>query len=37
VKIVELRLPSRDSRRKAKARSVGDFALFGMWKVEGPD
>lgn len=30
--IVEVRLPSRDSRRKHKARSVGDFAFFGMWK-----
>jgi predicted DNA-binding antitoxin AbrB/MazE fold protein len=30
--IVEVRVPSRDSRRKHKARSVGDFAFFGMWK-----
>ena len=30
--IVEVRLPSRDSRREPKARSVGDFAFFGMWK-----
>ena len=25
-------VPSRDSRPKIKARSVGDFAFFGMWK-----
>jgi predicted DNA-binding antitoxin AbrB/MazE fold protein len=30
--IVEVRLPSRASRREHKARSVGDFAFFGMWK-----
>ena len=30
--IIEVRLPSLDRRRKHKARSVGDFAFFGMWK-----
>ena len=30
--IVEVRVPARDSRRNNKARSVGDFAFFGMWK-----
>jgi predicted DNA-binding antitoxin AbrB/MazE fold protein len=30
--IVEVRVPSRDSRRKNKGRSIGDFAFFGMWK-----
>jgi len=30
--IVEVRVPAGDSRRKSKARSVGDFAFFGMWK-----
>jgi predicted DNA-binding antitoxin AbrB/MazE fold protein len=30
--IVEVRVPSRATRRKNKARSVGDFAFFGMWK-----
>jgi predicted DNA-binding antitoxin AbrB/MazE fold protein len=30
--IVEVRVPARDSRRKNKARSVGDFDFFGMWR-----
>jgi len=30
--IVEVRVPSRADRRKSKARSVGDFAFYGMWK-----
>ena len=30
--IVEVRVPWRDSRRKNKARSGGDFAFFSMWK-----
>ena len=30
--IVEVRVPSRDSRGKDKARSVGDFDFFGMWR-----
>jgi len=30
--IVEVCLPSRDGLRTHKARSVGDFAFFGMWK-----
>jgi len=30
--IVEVRLPSRADRLKSKARSVGDFAFYGMWK-----
>jgi predicted DNA-binding antitoxin AbrB/MazE fold protein len=30
--IVEVRVPWRDSGRKNKGRSVGDFAFFGMWK-----
>jgi len=25
-------VPWRSSRRENKARSVGDFAFFGMWK-----
>ena len=29
---VEVRLPSRADHLKSKARSVGDFAFFGMWK-----
>jgi hypothetical protein len=29
---VELRVPSRADRLKSKARSVGDFAFYGMWK-----
>jgi predicted DNA-binding antitoxin AbrB/MazE fold protein len=30
--IVEIRIPSRAIRLKSKARSVGDFAFYGMWK-----
>ena len=30
--IVEVRVPSRADRLKTKARSVGDFAFYGMWK-----
>ena len=30
--IVEVRVPSRADRLKNKARSVGDFAFYGMWK-----
>jgi predicted DNA-binding antitoxin AbrB/MazE fold protein len=30
--IVEIRVPSYADRLKAKSRSVGDFAFFGMWK-----
>jgi hypothetical protein len=30
--IVEVRVPSRANRPKSKARSVGDFAFYGMWK-----
>ncbi len=30
--IVEVRVPSRADRRRSKARSVGDFAFYGMWK-----
>jgi predicted DNA-binding antitoxin AbrB/MazE fold protein len=30
--IVEVRVPSRAGRLKSKARSVGDFAFYGMWK-----
>ena len=30
--IVEVRVPSRADRLKSKARSVGDFAFYGMWK-----
>jgi len=30
--IVEVRVPSRADRLKGKARSVGDFAFYGMWK-----
>jgi predicted DNA-binding antitoxin AbrB/MazE fold protein len=29
--IVEVRVPSHDQPRN-KARSVGDFAFYGMWK-----
>ena len=30
--IVEVRVPSRADRLKSKARSVGDFAFYGMGK-----
>ncbi len=30
--IVEVQVPSYADRLKGKARSVGDFAFFGMWK-----
>jgi predicted DNA-binding antitoxin AbrB/MazE fold protein len=30
--IVEVRVPSYADRLKGKARSVGDFAFYGMWK-----
>jgi len=30
--VVEVRVPSRADRPKSKARSVGDFAFYGMWK-----
>ena len=30
--IVEVRVPSRADRLKSKARSVGDFAFYGLWK-----
>ena len=30
--IVEVRVPSGADRLKGKARSVGDFAFYGMWK-----
>jgi predicted DNA-binding antitoxin AbrB/MazE fold protein len=30
--IVEVSVPSRADRLKSKARSVGDFAFYGMWK-----
>jgi predicted DNA-binding antitoxin AbrB/MazE fold protein len=30
--IVEVRVPSDANRPKAKARSVGDFAFYGMWR-----
>jgi predicted DNA-binding antitoxin AbrB/MazE fold protein len=30
--IVEVQLPSYAERLKGKARSIGDFAFFGMWK-----
>ena len=30
--IVEIRVPSGTDRLKNKARSVGDFAFYGMWK-----
>lgn len=30
--LVEVRVPSFADRLKGKARSVGDFAFFGMWK-----
>jgi predicted DNA-binding antitoxin AbrB/MazE fold protein len=30
--IVEVRVPSDADRLKAKSRSVGDFAFYGMWK-----
>jgi predicted DNA-binding antitoxin AbrB/MazE fold protein len=30
--IVEVRIPSYAGRLKGKARSVGDFAFYGMWK-----
>lgn len=30
--IVEVHVPSYADRLKGKARSVGDFAFFGMWK-----
>jgi predicted DNA-binding antitoxin AbrB/MazE fold protein len=30
--IVEVRVPSEADRLKGKARSVGDFVFYGMWK-----
>jgi predicted DNA-binding antitoxin AbrB/MazE fold protein len=30
--IVEVRVPSCADRLTTKARSVGDFAFYGMWK-----
>lgn len=30
--IVQVRVPSRAERLQSKARSVGDFAFYGMWK-----
>jgi predicted DNA-binding antitoxin AbrB/MazE fold protein len=30
--IVEVRVPSCADRLKDKARSVGDFTFYGMWK-----
>ena len=30
--IVEVRVPLSADRLKSKARSVGDFAFYGMWK-----
>ena len=30
--IVEVSVPSRADRLKSKARSVGDFEFYGMWK-----
>jgi predicted DNA-binding antitoxin AbrB/MazE fold protein len=30
--IVEVRIPSYADRLKRKARSVGDFTFYGMWK-----
>jgi len=33
--IVEVRVPSRADRLKSKARSVGDFAFYGIWKDRG--
>ena len=30
--IVEIHVPSYADRLKAKSRSVGDFAFYGMWK-----
>jgi predicted DNA-binding antitoxin AbrB/MazE fold protein len=30
--IVEVRVPSRADRLKSQARSVGDFAFYGMWR-----
>ena len=30
--IVEVRLPTGAERSTSKARSVGDFAFYGMWK-----
>ena len=30
--IVEVRVPSPADRLKSKARSVGEFAFYGMWK-----
>ena len=30
--IVEVRVPSRADHLKSQARSVGDFAFYGMWK-----
>ena len=30
--IVEVRVPSCADRLKHKARSVGDFTFYGMWK-----
>ena len=30
--IVEVRVPAYAERLKGKARSVGDFAFYGMWR-----
>jgi predicted DNA-binding antitoxin AbrB/MazE fold protein len=30
--IVEVHIPSYADRLRAKSRSVGDFAFYGMWK-----
>ena len=30
--IVEVHVPSYADRLRAKSRSVGDFAFYGMWK-----
>ncbi|HCC57262.1 MAG TPA: hypothetical protein DEQ47_08345 [Solibacterales bacterium] len=30
--VVEVRVPSYSERLRAKSRSVGDFAFYGMWK-----
>ena len=30
--VVEVRVPSYADRLKGKARSVGDFAFYGMWR-----
>ena len=30
--VVEVRVPAYFERLRAKSRSVGDFAFYGMWK-----